>query len=56
MNEDLATKEWADHHGQVSDGIAKAIRAIADTLRVLHEQQFSAPWRQDTSGGKSAKC
>lgn len=56
MNEDLATKAWADHHDQLSGGMAKAIRAVMDTMNVLNEQQFGAPWRKNGACRKSAKC
>jgi hypothetical protein len=46
MNEDFSTKAWADNHATLSDGIARAIRATTDSLRVLNAKQFDAPWRQ----------
>ncbi len=46
MNEDFSTKAWADNHVTLSDGIARAIRATTDSLRVLNAKQFDAPWRQ----------
>ncbi|MES2288427.1 MAG: hypothetical protein V4530_01715 [Pseudomonadota bacterium] len=56
MNEDFATREWAENHGQLSDGIAKAARAIMESLKVLHEQQYGAPWAKAKPCRDSAKC
>lgn len=46
MNEDFSTRDWADHHTTLSDGIHDGLRAIMNALRVLNERQFDAPWRQ----------
>jgi hypothetical protein len=46
MNEDFATKAWADNHAALSGGIANGIRTILDSLKVLNDKQFEAPWRQ----------
>lgn len=56
MNEDFATREWGERHGQLSQGIADAAHAIMESLRVLHEKQYGAPWRRATPCRDSAKC
>jgi hypothetical protein len=46
MNEDFATKAWADNHATLSNGIHRAIQTVAHSLKVLNDKQFEAPWRQ----------
>ncbi len=49
MNEPFSTKAWADSHGVLSDGIARAIRTMLDSFKVLNCKQFDAPWRRPGS-------
>ncbi len=46
MNEELATRAWADNHATLSTGISKAIGKLMDGLTVLNARQYHAPWRQ----------
>jgi hypothetical protein len=45
MNEDFATKAWADNHAVMSEGIGRGISAFLKSLKGLHDKQFDAPWR-----------
>lgn len=56
MNEDLATRAWAEHHGKLSQGIADAAHAIMASMKVLQEKQYDAPWRRSSACDKAAKC
>jgi hypothetical protein len=56
MNEDLATRAWADNHAKLSDGVVQAAHAIMQSLRVLHEKQYNAPWLRPDARRGSAKC
>lgn len=56
MNEDYATRGWAEHHGELSQGIANAARAIMESLKVMQEKRFAAPWREPAVCRNTAKC
>ena len=56
MNEDLATRAWAEHHAKLSDGVAQAAHAIMDSLRVLQEKQYNAPWLRPSACRGSPRC
>jgi hypothetical protein len=56
MNEDFATKAWADNHATLSKGIASGIRTILDSLKVLNDKQFDAPWRQRVGQKECPPC
>jgi hypothetical protein len=50
MKDDFLTREWAENHRVMSDGIDKLVRktgaAILDVFEELHDVQFDAPWRR----------
>ncbi len=46
MNEDYSTREWADNHASLGEGIRNLLHTISESLEKLNEKQFEAPWRQ----------
>ena len=56
MNEDFATRTWADRHAQFSKGVTDAARTVMDALAVLNAKQFDAPWRQPAPPQDCATC
>jgi hypothetical protein len=56
MNEDFATKAWADKHAQFSRSVVSAARTITDAMKVLHAKQYDAPWRQPASRNDCTTC
>lgn len=45
MRDDFLSRDWADHHGEMSSGITKLFRIITESFERLHAYQFDAPWR-----------
>jgi hypothetical protein len=56
MNEDFATKAWAENHEKLSSGIYRTFRTVMDAMAVLHAKQYDAPWRQVTPPRDCTSC
>jgi hypothetical protein len=56
MNEDFATRAWADNYGRFGRDIATAVRTIKDAMEVLHAKQFDAPWKQPSPRTDCSTC
>ncbi|MES2097842.1 MAG: hypothetical protein V4459_13885 [Pseudomonadota bacterium] len=50
MKDDFLTRDWADNHYLMSDGVDKLVQriatSIAEAFEELHDVQFDAPWRR----------
>jgi hypothetical protein len=44
MRNDFDSRQWADHHARVSDGIGRLLASIMQAFCVLHNIAWQAPW------------
>lgn len=47
MRDDFLSADWANHHGEMSNGIDRLIKSIALAFKALHAYQFDAPWKHE---------
>lgn len=47
MRDDFLSADWANHHGEMSNGIDRLVKSIALALTALFAYQFDAPWKHD---------
>ncbi len=47
MRDDFLSADWADHHEEMSNGIGRLIKSIAEAFAMLTAYQFEAPWEKD---------
>lgn len=45
MRDDFLSRDWAEHHGSMSDGVGQLIDRFWAGLKRLHARQFDAPWK-----------
>lgn len=45
MNEDFASRAWADNHAKLTTSFGEVLATIGRAMRVLNEKQFEAPWK-----------
>lgn len=45
MRDDFLSRDWSENHGEMSSGISRLLRTIADSFARLHAYQYDAPWR-----------
>ncbi|MGH6614313.1 hypothetical protein [Sphingomonas sp.] len=55
MRDDFHSQAWADHHGDLTASINKAIRSFMAGLERLNALQFDAPWRAEQQAKTSLK-
>jgi hypothetical protein len=56
MNEDFATRAWADQHKQFSKSVASAVHTIMDAMNVLQAKQYDAPWSRSAPRSDCTAC
>ena len=44
MTHDFDSREWADNHEVLSDGIDRFFRSLMNAFRTLNRIEFDAPW------------
>lgn len=47
MSRDYESADWADHHSDVSTGLAHLFAALAHAFERLNAIEYDAPWEKD---------
>lgn len=55
MNEDFASREWAENHQRFSADIGKALKTLWRGFERLNAAQFEAPWERKQGECKLAR-
>lgn len=63
MTDGFLTRDWADNHNVMSDGIDKLVKSIgkglktlASSMKTLNRLQFDAPWKHERRQPGGARC
>ena len=55
MNEDFASREWAENHQRFSDDVVRAFKTLWHGFERLTAAQFEAPWQRKQDECKLAR-